>query len=84
MKATWCRINGEFKEIFKSPKTDSGMKKSLRGLITVVKEDGKYVAYDCAQPADEVSGELKTVFEDGKLIKEFSLQEVRDNVRKTI
>lgn len=84
MKATWCRINGERKEIFKSPKTDSGMKKSLRGLISVVKEDGKYVAYDCAHPADESNSELKVVFEDGKLVKEFSLQEVRDNVRKTI
>lgn len=84
MKATWCRINGERKEIFKSPKTDNGMKKSLRGLINVVKENGKYVAYDSAHPADEYSSELKTVFEDGKLIKEFSLQEVRDNVRKTI
>ena len=84
MKATWCRINGERKEIFKSPKTDSGMKKSLRGLISVVKEDGKYVAYDCAHPSDESNSELKVVFEDGKLVKEFSLQEVRDNVRKTI
>jgi nicotinamide phosphoribosyltransferase len=84
MKATWCRINGEHKEIFKSPKTDSGMKKSLKGLISVVKENGKYVAYDSADPADEYNSELKTVFEDGKLVKEFSLQEVRDNVRKTI
>lgn len=84
MKATWCRINGERKEIFKSPKTDSGMKKSLRGLISVVKENDKYVAYDCAHPSDESNSELKVVFENGKLVKEFSLQEVRDNVRKTI
>lgn len=84
MKATWCRINGERKEIFKSPKTDSGMKKSLRGLITVVKEDGKYVAYDCAHPSDEVGSELKTVFKDGKLAREFSLNEVRENVKKTL
>ncbi len=60
------------------------MKKSLRGLISVVKEDGKYVAYDCAHPSDESNSELKVVFEDGKLVKEFTLQEVRDNVRKTI
>lgn len=84
MKATWCRINGERKEIFKSPKTDSGMKKSLRGLICVVKENGKYVAYDCAHPSDEVGSELKTVFKDGKLVREFTLNEVRENVRRTL
>lgn len=84
MKATWCRINGERKEIFKSPKTDSGMKKSLRGLISVVKENGKYVAYDCAHPSDEVGSELKTVFKDGKLVREFTLNEVRENVRRTL
>jgi nicotinamide phosphoribosyltransferase len=27
VKATWCQINGEGKEIFKKPKTDSGMKR---------------------------------------------------------
>lgn len=84
MKATWCRINGERKEIFKNPKTDNGTKKSLRGLISVVKEDGKYVAYDCAHPADEIGSELKTVFEDGKLVREFTLNEVRENVEKTL
>lgn len=33
MKATWCQVNGEGREIFKDPKTDDGTKKSLKGLI---------------------------------------------------
>ena len=38
MKATWCQVNGEGREIFKDPKTDSGMKKSLKGLIRVCQD----------------------------------------------
>ena len=84
MKATWCCINGEFKQIFKNPKTDSGMKKSLRGLIKVVEENGKYVAYDCVSPEEEFGGELQVVFENGNLVHEFSLNEVRENVKQTL
>lgn len=32
--------------VYKHPKTDDGTKNSLKGLIRVEKEDGKYVAYD--------------------------------------
>lgn len=34
MKATWCQVNGEGREIFKDPKTDDGTKKSLSGDST--------------------------------------------------
>lgn len=84
MKATFCRVNGENREIFKSPKTDSGMKKSLKGLIRVEKEDGKYVAYDQQTPEQEQQGCLQTVFVDGTLMKEYSLEEVRNNVDATL
>lgn len=46
VKATACIINGKLIEIYKHPKTDDGTKNSLKGLIRVEKEDGKYVAYD--------------------------------------
>ena len=32
MKATWCQIKGIEHEIFKDPKTDDGVKKSLSWL----------------------------------------------------
>lgn len=84
MKATWCQVNGEPREIFKSPKTDSGMKKSLKGLIRVDKDpNGIYYATDCVSKEDEQGGCLETVFEDGKLIKETSLREIRERLCET-
>lgn len=81
MKATWCQVNGEAREIFKSPKTDSGMKKSLKGLIRVDKDDnGIYYATDCVSKEQEAGGCLETIFEDGKLIKEVSLSEIRERL----
>lgn len=85
MKATWCQVNGEGKEIFKDPKTDSGTKKSLKGLISVEEmSDGTYKAIDQVTPQQENLGALKVVFENGKLIKEYSLEEIRRNVDETI
>jgi nicotinamide phosphoribosyltransferase len=84
MKATWCMVNGEGREIFKDPKTDSGTKKSLKGLIKVVLEDGKYKAIDQVSKEEEESGELHTVFENGKLIKDYTLNEIRERINSTI
>lgn len=84
MKATWCMVNGEAKEIFKDPKTDSGMKKSLKGLISVVEKDGKYVALDCVEPCEEAGGCLETVFENGKIVREFTLSDIRENINTTL
>jgi nicotinamide phosphoribosyltransferase len=84
MKATWCQVNGEGREIFKDPKTDGGVKKSLKGLIMVKKENGKYVAYDQVDRASESSGELKVVFLDGKLTRTQTISEIRDRVDETL
>lgn len=84
MKATWCMVNGEGREIFKDPKTDSGTKKSLKGLIKVVLEDGKYKAIDQVSKEEEESGELHTVFENGNLTKDYTLSEIRERVNSTI
>lgn len=81
MKATWCQVNGEPREIFKSPKTDSGMKKSLKGLIRVDKdENGIYYTTDCVSREQEAGGCLETVFENGKLLKEVSMTEIRERL----
>ena len=83
MKATWCQINGEPKEIFKQPKTDSGMKNSLKGLIQVLQDDnGKYYAKDCVTKDEEQNSCLETIFENGKLVKETSLSEIRERLSK--
>ncbi|MBD5367232.1 MAG: nicotinate phosphoribosyltransferase [Bacteroides sp.] len=83
MKATWCQVNGEPREIFKSPKTDTGMKKSLKGLIRVdTDENGVYYATDCVSKEQEAGGCLETIFENGKLVKETSLKEIRHRLCK--
>ena len=83
MKATWCQINGEPKEIFKQPKTDSGMKNSLKGLIQVLQdENGKYYAKDCALMHEEVGGCLEDVFYNGVLLRNHSLTEIRERLCK--
>lgn len=81
MKATWCQVNGEPREIFKQPKTDSGMKNSLKGLIRVDKDEkGVYYATDCVSKEQENGGCLETVFVDGRLEKEVSMTEIRERL----
>lgn len=83
MKATWCQINGEGKEIFKHPKTDDGTKNSLKGLIRVDKEGkGMYVAHDQVSVEEENKGLLETVFENGEMKKFSTFEEIRNNLRK--
>lgn len=84
VKATACRVNDNLIEIFKHPKTDDGTKNSLKGLIRVEKENGKYVAYDQQDEEHEMRGCLKPVFFDGDLVKEYSLSEIRDNIDSTL
>lgn len=85
MKATWCQVNDEPREIFKCPKTDGGMKKSLKGLIQVTKENGKYVAHDQATTEKAFyHTELAPVFRNGEFLKRFTLAEIRENVNKSI
>ena len=84
MKATWCQVNGEEREIFKDPKTDDGTKKSLKGLICVQGDGDKYVAEDQVSKKQEELGYLQTVFEDGKLVKEWSLKDIRGAVDRSI
>jgi nicotinamide phosphoribosyltransferase len=75
----------EQREIFKDPITDDGTKKSAKGLLAVFKgKDGKYFLKDQCTHEEENTGELKVVFEDGKLIKDWSLSEVRNNLKNGI
>lgn len=47
MKATYGEVNGVGRMIFKEPKTDSGLKRSARGLLRVERDDnGDYQLFD--------------------------------------
>ncbi len=59
------------------PKTDSGVKKSAKGLLRVEKEGDNFVLYDEQTPEQEQQGEMKEVFRDGELLVSQSLEEIR-------
>ncbi len=84
MKATYVEINGEGREIFKNPITDDGTKKSATGLLRIIKDDnGKYSLQDKVSWEQEKTGELKTIFKDGELIKDYTLAEIRKTLTNT-
>lgn len=79
-----AQVGIEKREIFKDPITDDGTKKSARGLLRVELENGEYVLYDQQSEEQEGQGELKTIYENGKLIKDTSLAEVRTLVDQNV
>lgn len=86
MKATYGVVNGEARSIFKDPITDSGIKKSAKGLLFVKRDepDGDYYLIDEVSEAREQSenNNLTPVFRNGKLLKETSLAEIRQKLHK--
>lgn len=87
MKATYFELdeNPNGKAIFKDPKTVTGTpKKSHKGLLQVNWMTGaqQYTVKDQCSHEEEEEGCLETVFEDGKLCKEYSLEAIR-NFRRT-
>ncbi|MGB1315716.1 MAG: nicotinate phosphoribosyltransferase [Chitinophagales bacterium] len=81
MKATYGEVNGEGRAIYKDPITDDGTKKSAKGLIKIVKENGAYKMLDNVTWKEEKQGELKEVFRDGKLLLDDSLSEIRKRIQ---
>jgi nicotinamide phosphoribosyltransferase len=69
-------------EIFKDPKTDSGMKKSAKGLTAVYEQDGEFVLKDQATWDEVKNCAFVQVFSNGKITKDWTLAEVRANVAK--
>jgi nicotinamide phosphoribosyltransferase len=80
MKATSGVVNGEYRDIFKNPKTDDGTKKSAKGLLRVENEYGTLKLYDEQTPAQEEQGILLTVFEDGIMVAGSTLNDIRDRI----
>ena len=108
MKATYGEISHpaegpggtgflEPREIFKAPITDSGEKKSKKGLLKVCYDGSMETYIALGKPADgtmkpiickdqqtsaeEDTGLLETVFLDGKLTKRQTLDEIRERLK---
>lgn len=86
----------EPREIFKDPITDDGTKKSKKGLLKVgydwdevlekvgTNEKPKLIVIDQQTWKQESQGLLTTVFKDGKLVKETTLDEIRKRLNNQL
>ena len=72
--------DGEEQDVFKNPITDPS-KASMKGrLTTYIREDGTYFVDRIGRKLQDGERDaLVTVFEDGEVIREFSMVEVRNN-----
>lgn len=80
MKATYVEIDGKPQAIFKSPVTDSGTKKSARGLLSVVQEHGTFRLIDNCTTEQEMTGELRTVFLNGRIVRQETFADIRSRL----
>lgn len=83
VKATYAEdADGNPIMIFKNPKTDTGhFKKSQRGCCRVVKDGDSYTYEDGLTWAEaQEDNELQTVFKDGSFVRQYTLEEVRNNL----
>ncbi len=79
MKATWAKVGDEERELFKSPVTDDGTKHSAKGRLAVLRDPDTKELYlkQSATVDDEFNSAFDLVWQDGKFIKEHSLNDIR-------
>lgn len=83
IKATYCEVEGRPIQIFKAPKTDSGnFKKSQKGMCAVFLDEKGEITYQDGYDSTTIEAVadknmLRTVFKDGQMVNEQSLQEIR-------
>ena len=83
MKATYCEVNGEAREIFKDPITDDGTKKSATGLLCVKSDmDDNYTLIDKCTPVGEQTGSLHAIYMNGEFHNETTLTKIRELLKK--
>ena len=91
LKATNSIVDGVERQIYKDPITDkikgNNFKKSQKGMCYVYRDDDD-ILYTDEHTIDELKEEkyadnlLETFFEDGKIVKETSLAEIRERLHK--
>ena len=80
IKACYAEVEGKCYPVFKNPK-DGGFKKSQKGLCFVYEENGE-LKYNDGYTAENIpdGNLLETVFKDGKMIKDYTLDEIRQRL----
>lgn len=81
IKACYAEVGGKCYPIFKNPK-DGGFKKSQKGLCFVYRDENGELAYKDEYTSENIpdGNLLETVFKDGKLIKDYTLSEIRNKL----
>lgn len=75
--------NGELREVYKQPITDSG-KNSKRGRLDLILKDGKYETVKIQNP-ETIAAEnsvLQTVYENGEFLIDDNLDEIRKRAKQ--
>lgn len=79
MKCSAIKINDEWRDVYKKPITDD-KKISKRGVLRLYKrKNGDFITSKLPSVYDDVEEVLKPIFENGKILKEYTLDEVRKN-----
>lgn len=80
IKACYAEVDGKCYPVFKNPK-DGGFKKSQKGLCYVYEENGELKYKDEYTSENIPEGNLlETVFKDGKMVKDYTLDEIRQKL----
>lgn len=81
MKCSAAIVNGELIDIYKNPITDRG-KVSKKGILDLIYENGEFKTINIEKDKPHKNSVMKTVFENGKILKEYTFDEVRNNENK--
>lgn len=81
VKATYGEVNGEPRDIFKKPKTDSGSKNSAKGLLAVYRKGDTFVLKEQATWKDVTSCAFEQAFCDGSG-RITTFQDIRDHINE--
>lgn len=83
MKATAIERDGAIEPIFKSPITDDGTKKSLRGIPIVHGKNGSFTVTESTNPADLGRCAYEVVYDQGSIV-DYSFDDIRERSRQCI
>lgn len=81
MKATDVNIDGIHRPIFKNPKTDGGEKKSAKGRLALIEQEGHLQLIEEASGAQEAQSIIQPVWRDGNFVRRESFDVVRARAR---
>jgi len=85
IKATYAEVDNKKINIYKKPKTGDGMKNSALGLVAVLKDENEELYLKDQVTWEEVKNcEFQEVFNNGSLLVDCSLSEIRERINQQL